>query len=90
MRVNRHTAWLKHELMEDFIEPEALKAYKAKHELWDQEPFPKFEKYRHDIYYRSRKALYIWHISKPTVKLYWPFKWPIKVRFNIIKTRHSR
>lgn len=90
MRINKHTAWIKRELMKEYMGNEWAEEWSRKYKLPYNEPQPKLERHRHDIYYRGRKNLVIWHMSRPRIKFYWPFKWPVKVFFNITKEKRSR
>lgn len=81
MAINKHTAWIKHYIMEEAMGEEWSKEWHEKYNLTYNEPQPKLERHRHDVYYRSHKNYYIWHISLPSIKL----QWPIKITWNVIK-----
>lgn len=90
-KINKHTAWIKWYVMRDMIhDKDYINNFQKKYKLSEQEPRPKLEKYRGDIYYRGKDCYYVWHISRPRISFHWPLRWPIRFTFNIIKTRYDR
>lgn len=88
--INKHTAWIKHELMKEQMGQEWSQQWREKYKLWDAEPQPRLERHRHDIYFRGRKFYYIWRMSAPRIRFYWPLRWPVKLYWHIEKTKRSR